>query len=103
MVALLAPATARRDGAGGERVRARDADRGRADRGRGALLAFRQDDEAPTRRIALRARPPGRRFRLRAAPDGGLVATATSAELSRGLDVTLPKRGARVLLVEPAA
>jgi hypothetical protein len=47
--------------------------------------------------------PPGRRFRLRAAPDGGLVATATSAELSRGLDVTLPKRGARVLLVEPAA
>ena len=72
------------------------------DRGRGALLAFRQDDEAPTRRIALRAVPPGRRFRLLEAPGGTAVGTATSAELSRGLDVTLPKRRARVLLVEPA-
>jgi hypothetical protein len=74
------------------------------ERGRGALLAFRQDAAEPTRTIALRAVPPGRTFTLRAAPGGEVVGTATSAQLRAGLPVTIDQpRGARVLLVEPAA
>ena len=51
-------------------------------------------------RIALRNVPPGRTFTLVRAPDGVTVGTATSAELRRGLTVTLPaKRQAEVLLI----
>jgi hypothetical protein len=71
------------------------------DLGYGALLAFRQDADDATRKIALRDVPPGRTFTLRAAPGGETVGTVTSAQLSEGIDVTIPeKRGARVLLVE---
>jgi hypothetical protein len=68
------------------------------------LLAFRQDAAEPTRTIALRAVPPGRTFTLRAAPSGEVVGTATSEQLRSGLPVTIEQpRGARVLLIEPAA
>jgi Melibiase len=71
------------------------------ERQRGALLAFRQDSAAATKRIALRGVRPGRRFRLHAGPSGSQVGTATSADLQRGLTVSLPKGKARVLLIEP--
>jgi hypothetical protein len=71
------------------------------ERGYGALLAFRQESDEATRRIALRDVPPGRTFTLRAAPGAETVGTVTSAQLREGIDVTIPdKRGARVLLVE---
>lgn len=70
------------------------------DRGRGALLAFRQDSPDATKRIALRNVPDGQSFDLVEAPSGALVGSATSAELQRGLDISLPARGARVLLIE---
>lgn len=73
------------------------------DRGRGALLAFRQDAEEAVKRIALRNVPPGRRFDLLEGPTGRYAGTATSAELSRGIEVRLTaKREARVLLIVPA-
>jgi hypothetical protein len=73
------------------------------DAGRGLLYAFRQDSPETTRTIALRDVPPGRTFTLRSAPDGAVVGTATSAQLSAGLPVTIDQaRGARVLLIEPA-
>ena len=69
--------------------------------GRGALLAFRQDGEGESRRIALRNVPPGRRFTLREAPSGRLVGSVTSEELTEGLRIELPrKRMARVLLID---
>jgi hypothetical protein len=74
-----------------------------ADAGRGALLAFRQDSGAATKRIALRNVPPGRTFELVRAPDGAVVDTVTSAQLTAGIDVTLASRGARVLVIRPAA
>lgn len=70
------------------------------DRGRGALLAFRQDSADDTRRIGLRNVPDGQSFDLVEAPSGEPVGTVTSAQLQRGIDVTLPARGARVLLIE---
>jgi hypothetical protein len=42
-------------------------------------------------------------FELREAPTGALVGTVTAAQLRAGLSITLPPRGARVLLVTPAA
>jgi hypothetical protein len=70
---------------------------------RGALLAFRQDADAATKRIALRAVRPGLRFRLIAGPGGRQVGTVSSAQLTRGIDVSLPAKGkSRVLLIEPA-
>ncbi|MFL5781504.1 MAG: alpha-galactosidase [Thermoleophilaceae bacterium] len=70
---------------------------------RGALLAFRQDAGAASRRIALRGVRPGLRFLLSEAPTGRAVGTVTSAQLTRGIDVTLPAKGkSRVLLIEPA-
>ena len=73
------------------------------DRGRGALLAFRQESADPTRRIGLRNVPDGRRFDLLRAPDERYVDTFTSAELRRGVDVRIAdRRGAEVLLVLPA-
>jgi hypothetical protein len=70
---------------------------------RGALLAFRQDSPSATKRIALRGVRPGLRFKLLAGPSGREVATVTSAQLARGIDVRVPAKGkSRVLLVEPA-
>ena len=73
------------------------------DRGRGALLAFRQDAEEAVRRIALRNVPAGRRFDLFRAPSGRYAGTVSSAQLSDGLEVRLTaKRQAEVLLIVPA-
>ena len=70
---------------------------------RGALLAFRQDAGASTKRIALRGVRPGLRFHLIEGPSGRDAGTVTSAELTRGIDVTLSSKGqTRVLLIEPA-
>ena len=72
--------------------------------GRGALLAFRQGAAAETTRIALQNVPPGRSFDLFEAPTGAYAGTVSSADLERGLDVTVPApNGTKVLLVEPAA
>ena len=74
------------------------------DRGRGALLAFRQDDPRPAAAIALDDVPPRRCFALRQAPDGAPAGHATSAELTRGLRIELPSPNtARVLVIEPSA
>ena len=70
----------------------------------GALLAFRQQDEAATKTIRLRNVPDGMTFDLRLAPTGDVVRTVTSQQLQDGLEVTIPnKDGAQVLLIEPAA
>jgi hypothetical protein len=75
-----------------------------ADRGRGALLAFRQQDPRPALRIGLKDVPPRRCFALRAAPDGSAAGFATSDDLRRGLRIELPEpESARVLLIEPSA
>ena len=73
------------------------------ERGRGALLAFRQQDPRASARIELRDVPPRRCFALRSAPDGAPAGAATSRELTRGLLVELPEPDtARVLLIEPS-
>ena len=66
------------------------------DTGRGALLAFRQDDERGSVQIGLRNVPEGT-YQVRSAPDDALVGTYTAAQLREGLTVTLPVRGAKVL------
>lgn len=72
------------------------------ERGRGALLAFRQESNEATQTVSLRNVPDGMTFELRAAPSGEVVETATSAELQNGIEVTIPNlNGARVLLIEP--
>jgi len=68
------------------------------ERGRGALLAFRQESEQSSKRIALRNVPDGG-YELIEAPTGALAGTATAAQLREGLEITLGKREARVLLV----
>ena len=71
---------------------------------RGALLAFRQDADAASARIRLRLVRPGLRFRLISGPDDRVVGTVTSANLIRGLRVTLPAKGrSEVVLIEPVA
>jgi hypothetical protein len=73
------------------------------EQGVGALLAFRQQSGDSTVSIPLRNVPEGMTFDLFEGPTGAHVGTATSAELARGLDVTIPERdGARVLLIQPA-
>ena len=73
------------------------------DAAQGVLLAFRQGDEAGSKRIALRNVPPRRRFDLFRAPDGRYAGTVTSAQLTRGLLVKLAaKQTARVLVIKPA-
>ena len=70
---------------------------------RGALYAFRQGSDSDTKRIALRNVPPGLRFDLFEGPSGDKVGQATSAELTRGLDVKVgAKGGARVIVIVPA-
>jgi alpha-galactosidase len=61
---------------------------------RGALLVFRQDASDDTRHVTLENLPAGD-YELTSAPDGASLGTA---DLSDGLDVTLPPRGARVIV-----
>ena len=73
------------------------------ERGRGALIAFRQDSGEATRRIALVNVPPRRRFALYTGPRRRHIGTVSSAALTRGILVTLPsKRASRVIVIEPA-
>ncbi|MFL5845002.1 MAG: alpha-galactosidase [Solirubrobacteraceae bacterium] len=67
--------------------------------GRGALLAFRQDDPRETVTVALRNVPDGD-YELRAAPDDAVVGTFSAAQLRDGIAVAAPSRGARVLTIE---
>lgn len=67
--------------------------------GRGALLAFRQDDPRPSVEIALR-NVPGGTYELRAAPTDEPVGVVDATELREGLEVALPARGARVLTID---
>ena len=69
--------------------------------GRGALLVFRQDSDEATQRVALKNVPEGRTFDLFAGPDERPLGTFTSEQLTNGLDITLPERGAEVLLILP--
>jgi hypothetical protein len=72
--------------------------------GRGSLLAFRQESAEQTKTIALRNVPEGMTFDLFEGPSGRLIGTATSAELTQGLDVTIPAvNGSSVVLIEPSA
>ena len=61
------------------------------DTGKGALLAFRQDDDADTTTIALKNVPDGT-YELRTAPDDALARTVSGQELRDGLSVTLGAR-----------
>lgn len=73
------------------------------EKGVGALLAFRQRSDDATVSIPLRNVPPGMTFDLFEGPSGAHVGTATSEELTRGLEVTIPTNdGARALLIQPA-
>jgi hypothetical protein len=73
------------------------------ERGRGALLAFRQQDDRPSVRIALRNVPRGRRFVLRRGLRAKRAGRVTSARLRRGLKLRLPRKDtAEVLLIQPA-
>ena len=73
------------------------------DAGEGALLAFRQESSKRTKVIPLRNVPPGRRFDLFSGPTDRFAGSATSAQLTRGIRVTLSRpRRARVLLIRPA-
>ena len=54
--------------------------------------------------MPLRLVRPGLRFRLISGPDDRVVGTVTSANLIRGLRVTLPAKGrSEVVLIEPVA
>jgi hypothetical protein len=66
--------------------------------GRGALLAFRQDDARDSVPIALHGIEDGD-YDLRAAPDDVLVGTYSAAQLRDGITVSAPPRGARVLTI----
>ena len=70
----------------------------------GVLLAFRQDADTATQRIALRNVPAGRTFELRRAPGGAVIRTASSQDLIDGIDVTIDEaRGAAVFAIEEVA
>jgi hypothetical protein len=68
------------------------------DTGRGALLAFRQDDPRDSIKIALRDIPDGH-YQLRTAPNDAPAGTVDASELRDGITVTLPARGAQVLTI----
>ncbi len=71
------------------------------ERGEGALLAFRQGADSATQRIALENVPAGRTFELFEGPTGAPAGTATSAELSEGIEIELAeKETAKVLLIK---
>jgi hypothetical protein len=70
------------------------------DRGRGALLAFRQDSPDATRTIALRNVPDGT-YALTLAPTGEALGTVSAAQLRAGLSVEIPATdSAKVLLID---
>ena len=70
--------------------------------GKGALLAFRQESEEQTQTIALKNVPEGRSFDLFTAPDMAPLGTVTSADLTNGLEITLPEKNtAEVVLIVP--
>ena len=70
----------------------------------GSLIAFRQGSDDATRTISLRNVPAGMTFDLLEGPTGEKVGTATSAELTGGLEITLPsKHTATVLVIVPAS
>jgi hypothetical protein len=72
-------------------------------RARGALLVFRQSASTSTVKVALRGVHSGRRFALVEAPTGKRIGRVSSAQLQRGLSITLrQKNAARVLLIVPA-
>ena len=74
-----------------------------AELGRGSLLAFRQGSDDATKTISLRNVPAGMTFDLIQGPGGAKVGTATSEELSSGIDITIPQKdGSKVLLVVPS-
>jgi alpha-galactosidase len=68
------------------------------DTGRGALLAFRQDDARDSVAVALRNVGDGD-YDVRAAPDDALVGTYSAAQLRDGITVSAPPRGAQVLTI----
>ena len=69
-------------------------------RGRGALLAFRQQDERAAVEIALRNVPRNSRFELLRGPSGEHVGFVRSRRLRQGLTVELPEKDtAEVLLI----
>jgi hypothetical protein len=71
------------------------------ERAEGALIAFRESSGVSSRRIALKAVPPGRTFQLRTAPSGRPAGIATSEQLRSGVTVRIPQaEGAAVLTVE---
>ena len=72
--------------------------------GFGALLAFRQKDTSATQTIALKQVPAGRTFRLIEAPTGTVLGQFTSAQLTAGIELTIPAEdGARVFLIDPVS
>jgi hypothetical protein len=73
------------------------------ERTRGALIAFRQQDERASVRIKLRNVTRHRRFVLLRGPKAKPVRYVMSRRLRRGLRVRLPKKDtAQVLLIRPA-
>jgi hypothetical protein len=69
------------------------------ERGHGALLAFRQQDERASVRIKLRNVPRHRRFELLSAPDSQHVRFVRSRQLRRGLRIDLPEKDTAAVLV----
>ena len=70
------------------------------ERARGALLAFRQEDERSSVRVRLRNVPRHRRFVLRRGPDGKRIGTVGSRRLRHGFRVALAEKDtAHVLLI----
>ena len=69
------------------------------ERARGALVAFRQHDASASVTVPLRGVPAGRVFDLYAAPHGEWIGSATSAELTSGLPLTLARDAATALVV----
>ncbi len=69
--------------------------------GRGVLLAFRQNGAAESRTIALRNVPDGN-YEVSQAPGRTIVANVTAQQLRSGLEVALPLKGAKVLLIRRA-
>lgn len=69
------------------------------DAGRGALLAFRQDDERDSVSIALKNVADGH-YEVRAAPEDALIGTFSGAQLRDGLAVSLPRRAAAVYTLD---
>ena len=70
-----------------------------AEAGRGALLAFRQDDPRGSVPVALQNVPEGS-YELRLAPTGELIGTVDAASLRSGVEVSAQVNGAVVLTIE---